>query len=30
MDLVDVEAIFGGERMVFYYVSEKRVDFGNW
>jgi cell fate regulator YaaT (PSP1 superfamily) len=27
MDLVDVEAIFGGERMVFYYVSEKRVDF---
>ena len=27
MDLVDVEAIFGDERMVFYYVSEKRVDF---
>jgi cell fate regulator YaaT (PSP1 superfamily) len=27
MDLVDVEAIFGGERMVFYYLSEKRVDF---
>jgi cell fate regulator YaaT (PSP1 superfamily) len=27
MDLVDVEAVFGGERMVFYYVSEKRVDF---
>ncbi len=27
MDLVDVEAIFGGERMVFYYVAEKRVDF---
>ncbi|WP_435011225.1 PSP1 domain-containing protein [Tundrisphaera lichenicola] len=27
MDLVDVEVIFGGERMVFYYVSEKRVDF---
>jgi cell fate regulator YaaT (PSP1 superfamily) len=27
MDLVDVEAIFGGERIVFYYVSEKRVDF---
>ena len=27
MDLVDVEAIFGRERMVFYYVSEKRVDF---
>ena len=27
MDLVDVEAILGDERMVFYYVSEKRVDF---
>ena len=27
MDLVNVEAILGGERMVFYYVSEKRVDF---
>ena len=27
MDLVDVEAVFGGERMVFYYVAEKRVDF---
>lgn len=27
MDLVDVEAIFGGERMVFYYLAEKRVDF---
>ena len=27
MDLVDVEAIFGDERMIFYYVSEKRVDF---
>jgi cell fate regulator YaaT (PSP1 superfamily) len=27
MDLVDVEPIFGGERMVFYYLSEKRVDF---
>ncbi len=27
MDLVDVEAVFGGERMVFYYLSEKRVDF---
>ena len=27
MDLVDVEAIFGDERMVFYYISEKRVDF---
>jgi cell fate regulator YaaT (PSP1 superfamily) len=27
MDLVDVEAILGGERLVFYYVAEKRVDF---
>jgi cell fate regulator YaaT (PSP1 superfamily) len=27
MDLVDVEAVFGGERMVFYYLAEKRVDF---
>jgi cell fate regulator YaaT (PSP1 superfamily) len=27
MDLVDVEAIFGGERLVFYYLAEKRVDF---
>src|SRR3954451_15185831 len=27
MDLVDVEAIFGRERMVFYYLAEKRVDF---
>ena len=27
MDLVDVEAILGGERLVFYYLSEKRVDF---
>jgi cell fate regulator YaaT (PSP1 superfamily) len=27
MDLVDVEVIFGRERMVFYYLSEKRVDF---
>ncbi len=27
MDLVDVEAIFGRERIVFYYLSEKRVDF---
>lgn len=27
MDLVDVEAIFGGERIVFYYLAEKRVDF---
>ena len=27
MQLVDVEAILGGERMVFYYLAEKRVDF---
>jgi cell fate regulator YaaT (PSP1 superfamily) len=27
MVLVDVETILGGERMVFYYLSEKRVDF---
>lgn len=27
MDLVDVEAILGGERMVFYYLAEQRVDF---
>src|SRR3954463_13684662 len=27
MDLVDVEVILGRERMVFYYLSEKRVDF---
>ena len=27
MDLVDVEAIFGRDRMVFYYLAEKRVDF---
>ena len=27
MNLVDVEAIFGDERMVFYYISEQRVDF---
>ncbi len=27
MDLVDVEMILGGERTVFYYLSEKRVDF---
>jgi cell fate regulator YaaT (PSP1 superfamily) len=27
MDLVDVEAIFGRERIVFYYLAEKRVDF---
>lgn len=27
MDLVDVEAILGGERIVFYYLAEHRVDF---
>ena len=27
MDLIDVEAILGGERMVFFYLAEKRVDF---
>jgi cell fate regulator YaaT (PSP1 superfamily) len=27
MNLVDVEAILGGERLVFYYLAEKRVDF---
>ncbi|MEM8734314.1 MAG: regulatory iron-sulfur-containing complex subunit RicT [Planctomycetota bacterium] len=27
MDLVDVERVFGGERMVIYYLSESRVDF---
>jgi cell fate regulator YaaT (PSP1 superfamily) len=27
MQLVDVEHLFGGERLVFYYVSESRVDF---
>lgn len=27
MQLVDVERLFGGERLVFYYLSEKRVDF---
>ncbi len=27
MDLVDVEMVFGGERMVIYYVSEARIDF---
>jgi cell fate regulator YaaT (PSP1 superfamily) len=27
MDLVDVEPVFGGDRMVFYYLAEKRVDF---
>jgi cell fate regulator YaaT (PSP1 superfamily) len=27
MDLVDVEHLFGGERLVFYYLAEQRVDF---
>lgn len=27
MQLVDVEHIFGGERLVFYYVAEARIDF---
>ncbi len=27
MELVDVEHILGGERVVFYYLAEKRVDF---
>ncbi len=27
MNLVDVEAILGGERIIFYYLAEKRVDF---
>jgi cell fate regulator YaaT (PSP1 superfamily) len=27
MDLVDVERIFGGERIVVYYLSEDRIDF---
>ncbi len=27
MDLVDLERVFGGERMVVYYLSESRVDF---
>ncbi len=27
MDLIDVERIFGGERIVIYYLSEDRVDF---
>ncbi len=27
MDLVDIEPLFGGERLVFYFLSEKRVDF---
>ncbi len=27
MQLVDVEPLFGGERIIFYFLSEKRVDF---
>ena len=27
MQIVDVEPIFGGERLVFYFLAEKRVDF---
>lgn len=27
MNLVDVETLFGGERIVFYYLAENRVDF---
>ena len=27
MELVDVEHVFGGERIVFYYLAENRVDF---
>jgi cell fate regulator YaaT (PSP1 superfamily) len=27
MELVDVENLFGGERIVFYFLAEKRVDF---
>src|SRR5207302_3210681 len=27
MELVDVEHLFGGERIVFFYLAEKRVDF---
>lgn len=27
MDLVDIERVFGGERMVVYYLSDERVDF---
>lgn len=27
MQLVDVEHIFGGERLIFYYVAEQRIDF---
>jgi cell fate regulator YaaT (PSP1 superfamily) len=27
MEMVDVEHLFGGERLVFYFLAEKRVDF---
>jgi cell fate regulator YaaT (PSP1 superfamily) len=27
MELVDVEQLFGGERLIFYFLAEKRVDF---
>lgn len=27
MQLVDVEALFGGERLIFYFLADKRVDF---
>src|SRR5262245_58576761 len=27
MELVDVEHLFGGERVIFYFLAEKRVDF---
>ena len=27
MELVDVEHLFGGERLIFYYLAEQRVDF---
>jgi cell fate regulator YaaT (PSP1 superfamily) len=27
MQLIDAEQLFGGERLIFYYLSEERVDF---
>ena len=27
MEMVDVESLFGGERIIFYFLAEKRVDF---
>ena len=27
MELVDIEHVFGGERIVVYYLAEQRVDF---